>query len=87
MPEIRLAEAQAGHCNDVYLYQFNWKTDAMGGVLGACHALEIPYVFASHRAPGMAGFAGSGQRGADALSDAMQSRWVDFANTGNRDRT
>ncbi len=82
MPAIRLAEAQAGHCDDVYVYQFNWKTDAMGGVLGACHALEIPYVFGSHRAPGMAGFAGSGQPGADALSQAMQSRWVAFANTG-----
>ncbi|MDA1299686.1 MAG: carboxylesterase/lipase family protein [Proteobacteria bacterium] len=82
MPALRLAEAQAGHSDDVYVYQFNWKTDFMGGALGACHALEIPYVFASHRTPGLDAFAGSGQPGADALAEAMQSRWIAFARTG-----
>lgn len=82
LPAIRLAEAQASHSNDVYVYQFNWKTDAMGGVLGACHALEIAFVFASHRTPGLDQFAGSNQPGADDLAEAMQAHWVAFARTG-----
>lgn len=83
MPAIRLAEAQANHADDVYVYQFNWKTDAMGGILGACHALEIAYVFATHRTPGLDQFAGANQPGADELAETMQAHWVAFAQTGN----
>jgi para-nitrobenzyl esterase len=29
----------------VYMYQFNWKTPVYNGLLMACHALEVPFVF------------------------------------------
>ena len=83
VPAIRLAEAQQNHCDDVYVYLFDWKTNAFGGRLGSCHALEIPFVFASHQSPGLVTFAGGDQPGADALADSMQSAWVAFAATGN----
>src|SRR5438132_925558 len=51
MPAVRLAERQSGLGNDVYMYRFDFATPAWGGQLGACHALEIPFVFACLGAP------------------------------------
>ena len=42
---LRLVEAQARHQSNVFSYLFTYKTPAMGGKLGACHGLEIPFVF------------------------------------------
>ena len=58
IPAVRLAERQAELGNDVHMYRFDFATPAMGGVLGACHALEIPFVFSSLDAPGAAMFVG-----------------------------
>ncbi|GIR37989.1 MAG: hypothetical protein CM15mP49_33740 [Actinomycetota bacterium] len=27
------------------MYEFDWKSKAFNGALGACHALEIPFTF------------------------------------------
>ncbi len=83
IPAVRFAEAQGQHSEDVFMYLFDWKTQALEGRLGSCHALEIPFVFGSHQSPGLVSFAGGEQSGADALADAMQSAWVAFARTGN----
>ncbi|HEV3212531.1 MAG TPA: hypothetical protein VGZ03_03950, partial [Acidimicrobiales bacterium] len=29
----------------VWVYRFSWPTPVVGGMLGACHALEVPFVF------------------------------------------
>ncbi len=44
-PAIRLAEAQLAHTPDVSMYRFDRASTAMGGALGACHAIEVPFVF------------------------------------------
>jgi para-nitrobenzyl esterase len=44
-PAIQLAEAQLAHSADVAMYRFDRPSTAMGGVLGACHAIEVPFVF------------------------------------------
>jgi len=41
VPAIRLAEAHANHSARTYMYEFGWPAP----VLGAVHALEIPFVF------------------------------------------
>jgi para-nitrobenzyl esterase len=53
----------------------------MGGALGACHALELPFVFGTLDAPGMDRFAGAGAE-AEALSVLMMDAWLAFARTG-----
>jgi para-nitrobenzyl esterase len=78
---IRAAEAQAAHA-PTYMYLFTWESPAMRGALGACHALEIPFVFNTLGVTTMSRFAGSGPA-ADALSDQMSDAWVAFARTGN----
>ena len=50
----------------------------MGGALGACHGLDIGFVFGTYDDS----FHGSGPA-ADKLSRNMQDAWVAFARTGN----
>ena len=45
VPTLRLADAQAGTGAPVWVYLFTWKTPVFGGLLGATHALEIPFVW------------------------------------------
>jgi len=78
MPAIRVAEQQAKHNAAVWMYRFDWPTPVYGGVLGACHALEIPFVFNTLRHSSTAILTG----GADApqsIADAMHATWITFA--------
>ena len=81
IPAIRMAEAQAAHQPDTFLYLFTWASPVMGGVLGSCHALEIPFVFGTYDSGMTAMFTGSGPQAA-ALAEAMQDAWLAFARTG-----
>jgi para-nitrobenzyl esterase len=78
---IRAAEAQAAHAA-TYMYLFTWESPAMRGALGACHALEIPFVFGTLDVTTMNRFAGSGPA-AEQLSAQMTDAWIAFARTGN----
>jgi para-nitrobenzyl esterase len=81
-PAMRLAELQCQHEPQTYAYLFTWRSPFWGGTLGACHALELPFVFGTLRHPLLAGFAGSGPT-ATALAERMQDAWIAFARTGN----
>ncbi len=65
-----------------YLYLFTWETPAFGGLLGSCHALEIPFVFGTVTNPVIQQFAGGGDD-ALRLSEGMRQAWVSFARTGS----
>jgi para-nitrobenzyl esterase len=47
---IRIAQAQCRHAQGGYNYLFRWKSPAAGGILGACHVLEIGFVFGNYNA-------------------------------------
>jgi len=79
---IRAAEAHAVHQPQTYSYLFRWESPAMHGALGACHALEIPFVFGTLSSPGIDQFAGTGQAAED-LSELMMDAWLAFARTGD----
>jgi para-nitrobenzyl esterase len=64
-----------------YSYLFTWESPAFGGILGSCHALEIPFVFGTVQNRGVQGFSGGGED-AFALSAAMRRAWVAFARSG-----
>ena len=42
------------------MYWFTWPTPAFGGILGACHAVDIPFVFHNLDRPGVQAFTGDG---------------------------
>ncbi len=80
IPAIRLAEAQVNAGANVWMYRFDWRTPAFDGAMGACHALEIPFVFDNLDAPGVDIFTGG--EAPQPLADRMHAAWVAFAKTG-----
>lgn len=78
IPAIRLAEAQRQHNQPAYNYLFTWRSPLFGGVLGACHALELGFLFGTYEE----NFSGKGPA-ADALARNMQDAWLAFARNGD----
>jgi para-nitrobenzyl esterase len=76
----RLAQAQAEHQPNTFMYRFDWESPVQR--LGACHALELPFVFGTLQAPGNDRFAGTGPD-AQRLSREMMDAWIAFAKTGD----
>ena len=82
IPGVRLAEVQARREPRVFSYLFSWKSPAMGGALGSCHALELGFVFGTNHLPGMSSFSGTGAA-AEKLAAQMQDAWLSFARSGD----
>jgi para-nitrobenzyl esterase len=77
-PAVKLAEIQARHGCSVHAYWFTWPSPAFGGGLGACHALDIPFVWGTHAHPPMRPLVGDAGAAA-ALSRRIQGAWIAFA--------
>ena len=87
MPVIHLAEAQVTAGGRAHVYELTWAAPANGGVLGACHGLDVPLPF------GVGGDVTGGLGGmlmgpvplpeAEALSAHFRSAWTSFAATGD----
>lgn len=75
-----LASRQEAAGGRNFAYLFTWRSPAMGGKLGACHALDIPFVFRHLDAP-EAAFLTRG-KAPQPLSYAMSRAWAAFAGTG-----
>jgi para-nitrobenzyl esterase len=86
IPANRLLEArvEGGATSPAYQYLFTWATPAFGGLVGSCHALEIPFVFGALANTGAELILG-GPAGPDLheLSEVMQDAWLAFARTGD----
>lgn len=80
-PAGALAEAHRAQGHDVFAYLFTYGSPARRGALGACHALELPFVFGTLGAPTQDRFAGTGPE-VDGLSANMQEAWLGFAREG-----
>jgi para-nitrobenzyl esterase len=79
-PSNRLLDARRGSSGKTFSYLFTWRSPAMGGKLGACHALDIPFVFRQLASP-EAEFLTRGTA-PQGLSDMMSTAWAAFALTG-----
>lgn len=80
IPAIRLADAHAKSASATYMYEFAWRSPQFDGLLGACHALEIPFVFDT------LGNSTEQLLGTDPpqqLADTMHAAWVAFAANGD----
>ncbi|MFG2884558.1 carboxylesterase/lipase family protein [Streptomyces sp. NPDC048297] len=76
IPFHRLADARPGTS---HLYEFAWPSRLPD--LGACHALELGFVFDSGDVPESAKLAGEGPP--EDLATEMHGSWVRFARTGD----
>jgi len=80
-PAHRLAAAQREHA-PTYAYQFSWSLPGPGRQLGACHGLEIPFVFGALNETALRPLFALA-RHARRLSDQMQQAWIAFARSGD----
>jgi para-nitrobenzyl esterase len=85
MPTLHLAEAHAAHGGGrTHVYELTWAAPGMGGILGACHGLDVPLVFGnlSSGGPGLLiGETPSAE--AEALSARIRAAWTAFAADGD----
>jgi carboxylesterase 2/para-nitrobenzyl esterase len=80
IPAIRLADAHAPGASATYMYEFAWRSPAFNGHLGACHGLEIAFVFDT-LGNGTALLLGA--HPPQQLADTMHNAWVAFATNGD----
>ena len=84
VPALRLADAHAPASGATYMYEFAWPSPIMDGRLGACHALEIPFVFDTlDLGHGQMMGGALGQNPPQHLADVMHRAWIDFASHGD----
>ncbi|MFK4152276.1 carboxylesterase/lipase family protein [Streptomyces fungicidicus] len=76
VPLHRLAD---GRGDPSYVYEFAWPSRRPG--MGACHALELGFVFDSGNEPDARKLAGEGAP--QELADAMHGDWVRFVTDGS----
>jgi para-nitrobenzyl esterase len=77
-PARRFAEEHRGR---THMYEFDWRSPALGGELGACHGIELPFVFDTLQSvTGERGLAGTAPP--QELADRVHRIWVDFAKHG-----
>ncbi|MGD0779875.1 MAG: carboxylesterase/lipase family protein [Dehalococcoidales bacterium] len=78
IPTIRLVEAQRDNGTPTYNYYFTYKSPAMGGILGAMHGLDNPFLFGALDAD----FTGAGPEQED-LALKIQDSCIAFVYTGD----
>lgn len=81
VPALRLADAYAKHRTATYMYEFAWRSPQFNGLLGACHGLEIPFVFDTldDEATQLL----TGPNPPQHLADTMHASWIAFATNGD----
>ncbi|MGZ3339616.1 MAG: carboxylesterase/lipase family protein, partial [Reyranella sp.] len=80
IPVLRLADAHAISPAATFVYEFAWRSPQYDGLLGACHGLELGFVFDT------LGYGTEPMVGTDPpqrLADTMHSAWVAFATRGD----
>lgn len=81
VPSLRWAVNQRAAGGKAWVYLFTHASPARRGAFGACHALEMPFVFGTLGAPTKDKFAGTGPD-VQRLSVEMMDAWLGFAIKG-----
>ena len=82
-PAVQLAEAQLAHTPEVSMYRFDLASTAMGGVLGACHAIDVPFVFDNLDRSGVDMLLGGLDDDARHLAARTARAWTTTAHVGS----
>ncbi|NMN96255.1 carboxylesterase family protein [Antrihabitans stalactiti] len=75
VPTARFADGHHASGGETYVYEFAWRTEHLN--MGACHAMELPFVFDTLASGGAQRMTASAP--AQDVADAMHSAWVSFA--------
>ena len=82
IPAIHLAEEQVRQGAPVWMYRFDWESPAFGGVLGAAHAMDIPFVWNTLNTAISRAFTGDSPS-RQSLADQMHASCAAFIRNGN----
>lgn len=82
IPAIRTAELHSRHTPDTWFYVFDYASPARDGRLGACHSLDIPFVWGTYALEDMQRFCGTGPA-VSALNERVMSSYLAFARHGD----
>jgi para-nitrobenzyl esterase len=85
MPTLDIADGHAGTAQEghTHAYEFAWPSPVAEGSLGACHALEIPFVFGTLDSPFARKWVGRAGEVEEQLSIRMRAAWTAFATNGD----
>ncbi|GAA2235076.1 carboxylesterase family protein [Kitasatospora cystarginea] len=84
MPSLHLAQANAAAGGTSYLFELRLASPGLGGILGACHSLDVPLAFGTLDSPtGKSLLGDPSGPAAVAVSRELQRAWVRFATTGD----
>ncbi|MGI5228809.1 carboxylesterase/lipase family protein [Actinoallomurus sp. CA-142502] len=84
MPSLRLAHANQAAGGTSFLFELRMAAPASGGVLGACHSLDVPLAFGTLDSPaGRHLFGDRPTPEVSAVSRELRRAWVRFATTGD----
>jgi len=77
IPALRLAEARTRRPDaaPLFAYRFDWAPPLLRARIGACHAMELPFVFGTRPLRPLIGLSRAGLR----LSSRIQNAWIAFA--------
>src|SRR3546814_9227854 len=75
--EMRISDWSSDVCSSDL--SFNHRSTAFGGVLGACHAIDIPFVFDVLDKRGMENLVGEVGLPERTLAEATRTAWATFA--------
>lgn len=83
VPTVEWAEQGGAAGRTVYLYRFDWT--APNSEVGACHCIELPFMFDTRTAydPNCLMLKDGDPAEIDALASAMVSAWAAFARSGD----
>jgi para-nitrobenzyl esterase len=74
----RISEQRVNANNKTWMYWFTWPTPVLGGLVGSCHALDIPFAFDNLSSPRTDGLTGEGTERA-AIAKRFADEIVFFA--------
>src|SRR4051812_5523062 len=82
IPAIRVSEARpSSGAARSWQYEFAWCSPQLGGRLGACHAIEVPFAFDT--LADESGVPLLGEQPPQTLADEVHGAWVAFATSGD----
>ncbi len=81
-PATRLLDLHASQSRETYAYRFDWAPPLAGARIGACHGIELPFVFGAILEPWLRPVVGAAP-GARKLAHRVQEAWLAFAKTGH----
>ncbi len=80
-PAWKLCERRCATDNPTWMYWFTWPTPVFDGAFGACHGLDIPFVFHNLNAPGVEILAGN-DASREPIADRISGELLSFARNG-----